>query len=187
MKIHEIIRKVGKKSWRLYSKSGKNLGTYGSRSGAEKREREVQYFKHANESQDSGPDDQEQFPSVAQAKNLMPQILQAAQRDYDNWYESQTDTYAGGGICHIIAESICDVLSDAGINCVTVSCSHEQHVYVAAQFDEGVYTIDIPYYVYEEGGGFSWRKLPDIKFDANDVVFYKVSGDPADFADYIEG
>lgn len=51
MKIDEIIRKVGKKSWRLYSQSGKNLGTYGSRAGAEKRERQVQYFKH-RDSQD---------------------------------------------------------------------------------------------------------------------------------------
>jgi len=33
--------------YRLYSKSGgKNLGTYPTRAGAEKRERQVQYFKH---------------------------------------------------------------------------------------------------------------------------------------------
>jgi len=45
MKINEIIRKVAD-GYRLYSHSGKNLGTYPSRAGAEKRERQVQYFKH---------------------------------------------------------------------------------------------------------------------------------------------
>jgi len=48
--IDEMIRKV-KGGYRLYSKDGsKNLGTYPSRAGAEKRERQVQYFKHAGES-----------------------------------------------------------------------------------------------------------------------------------------
>ena len=44
----ETIRKV-KGGYRLVSKKGKNLGTYPSKSGAEKRERQVQYFKHMGE------------------------------------------------------------------------------------------------------------------------------------------
>jgi len=48
-KVDERIVKVGSQ-FRLLSKKGKNLGTYPSRSGAEKRERQVQYFKHAAES-----------------------------------------------------------------------------------------------------------------------------------------
>lgn len=43
--IREIIRKV-KDGYRLYSHKGKNLGTFSSKAGAEKHEREVQYFKH---------------------------------------------------------------------------------------------------------------------------------------------
>jgi hypothetical protein len=43
--LDEVIRKVGSQ-YRLYSKKGKNLGTYPSRKGAEDRERQVQYFKH---------------------------------------------------------------------------------------------------------------------------------------------
>lgn len=38
------IRKV-KAGYRLVSKKGKNLGTYKTKAGAEKRERQVQYFK----------------------------------------------------------------------------------------------------------------------------------------------
>jgi cytidylate kinase len=43
--VDETIRKV-QGGYRLLSKKGKNLGTYPSKAGAEKRERQVQYFKH---------------------------------------------------------------------------------------------------------------------------------------------
>ena len=46
--IAEHIGKV-KDGYRLYSHTGKNLGTFGSKAGAEKHEREVQYFKHLGE------------------------------------------------------------------------------------------------------------------------------------------
>jgi len=47
--VDEHIVKV-KSGYRLVSKSsGKNLGTYPTKEGAEKREKQVQYFKHQNE------------------------------------------------------------------------------------------------------------------------------------------
>ena len=39
------IKPVGNK-FRLVSKKGKNLGTFKTRAEAEKREKEVQFFKH---------------------------------------------------------------------------------------------------------------------------------------------
>jgi len=42
------IRKIGPNKYRLYSKAGKNLGTSSTKSGAEKRERQVNFFKHLN-------------------------------------------------------------------------------------------------------------------------------------------
>lgn len=52
--VTETIRKLPSGEYRLYSKDGKkNLGTFSSRSAAEKHEREVQYFKHAGESVES--------------------------------------------------------------------------------------------------------------------------------------
>lgn len=44
-KLSEHIGKV-KGGYRLYSGKGKNLGTFPTKAGAEKHEREVQYFKH---------------------------------------------------------------------------------------------------------------------------------------------
>lgn len=46
MGLHEHIVKIGDKYRLVSKKSGKNLGTYPSKAGAEKREREVEYFKH---------------------------------------------------------------------------------------------------------------------------------------------
>ena len=52
---NEVIRKVGKRKWCLYSKKKgkdgkrKNLGCYTSRKGAEKREKQVSYFKKVAE------------------------------------------------------------------------------------------------------------------------------------------
>jgi hypothetical protein len=47
--INETITKRGDKYCLVSKKSKKNLGCYTSKSGAEKRERQVQYFKHAKE------------------------------------------------------------------------------------------------------------------------------------------
>jgi hypothetical protein len=58
---NEHIVKV-KGGYRLLSKHGnKNLGTYPTRAGAEKRERQVQYFKHAGESVEQGVEEGAEF------------------------------------------------------------------------------------------------------------------------------
>jgi hypothetical protein len=46
--VDETIKKVGSQ-YELVSKSGKNLGKYPTRAGAEKREQQVNYFKHVKE------------------------------------------------------------------------------------------------------------------------------------------
>ena len=40
------IRALPNGKFRLVSKKGRNLGTFGARSAAEAREREVRFFKH---------------------------------------------------------------------------------------------------------------------------------------------
>jgi hypothetical protein len=138
-----------------------------------------------DEENDEEPD-YSNLPSVKTAEALRPQMAHVAQVIYDRWDEADIDTYAGGGICHFIADEICDVLSHHNINCAPISSSHEQHVYVAAQFSEGVYTIDIHHSNYETGGGFSWKKIHDVEFTPRDIDFYCVSRDPGDFDNYIE-
>lgn len=76
--VDEHIGRV-KGGYRLYSGRGRNLGTFPSRSGAEKHEREVQYFKHAKEGVAGGSlnefapspgfDDDDGYPRVPEKFN----------------------------------------------------------------------------------------------------------------------
>jgi hypothetical protein len=52
--LDETIRKINSQ-YRLLSKKGKNLGTFDTKAGAEKHEREVQYFKHKGMEEATGP------------------------------------------------------------------------------------------------------------------------------------
>ena len=90
---------------------------------------------------DDEEEDLSHLVSVKVAEALRPNMAHAAQVVYDRWDEEDIDTYAGGGICHYIADAICDVLDKKGIECSPVSSCHEQHVYVIARFLEGVYYI----------------------------------------------
>lgn len=126
------------------------------------------------------------LPSINKIKSLAPKIAKAAQAVYDKWDEEDRDTYAGGGICHLIADSIVDLLYSARIECQTVSSSYEQHVYTVAKVKEGVYSVDIPHSLYENGGGFSWTKIPDVEFDPRDVELYRIDGDPKSYPQYVD-
>jgi hypothetical protein len=37
--------------------------------------------------------------------------------------------------------------------------------------------IDLSPYIYEEGGGFSWTKIPDVEFTNSDITFYRTFTD----------
>lgn len=121
------------------------------------------------------------LPSVDKGEALRPLLAKAAQKVYDNWNEKDVDTYAGGGICHLIADEFASILWDNNIEATTISSNFEQHVYVVAKFDEGVYSIDLHPSYYETGGGFSWKKIPNVVLHPNDISFYMVSGDPDEF------
>lgn len=65
--INEHIRKV-KGGYRLLSHKGKNLGTFPTKAKAKKHEREVQYFKHANEGESFDGDlEEDSFDGVSQS------------------------------------------------------------------------------------------------------------------------
>ena len=50
------------------------------------------------------------YPTIMEVKQLLPKICEVAQDEYDQWDEDNTDAYAGGGICHFIADRIVDVI-----------------------------------------------------------------------------
>jgi hypothetical protein len=121
-----------------------------------------------------------------------PTLVRIAQQVYDRWDESDIDTYAGGGICHLIAEEFASFFNDRGFTAFTESSSFEQHVFTVVivkkepeELDEGeppvnmdeFYNVDINPYQYESGGGFCWTKNEDVVFDASDIdISYLGSG-----------
>lgn len=113
-----------------------------------------------------------------------PHLVRLAQQVYDAWDEDDVDTYAHGGICHIIAEEFATFFNEQGFLSFTESSNFEQHVFTVVvvkkepeqmyedeplvNMDE-FYVVDISPYRYESGGGFSWCKLPDVEFDEHDI------------------
>jgi hypothetical protein len=141
-------------------------------------------------------------PLYQKLMGIRLQMAQAAQKVYDEWYQDEEgydEMYGGGGICHDIAEAIVGVIYDniPGVLASTVnpSCG-ENHVWTMVCFEEQEfdeegekvqgegYVVDIPYHVYETGGGYTWKKIPDVEFEAEDVTLYFV--DPDDVRSNIE-
>lgn len=142
-----------------------------------------------------GWDDEEEdhrfdaLPDMKAIAAAKPAIIKLVQKKYSEWRQDETghDEEVGyGGICHLFADLIAEVLNEAGIPAATVSSSHEVHVYTVAQARDGVFEVDIPYCVYETGGGYNWTKIQDVEFTLDDIIINRLSPDPADFEQFIE-
>jgi hypothetical protein len=121
---------------------------------------------------------------------VLDQMVGVAQKEYDDWVqdeEGHNEELGRGGICHLIADELITVLYNNNIeNCQTVCSTFEQHVYVVGKFAEGVYQIDIPYSIYETGGGYNWKKLPNVVFERGDIVISRLDSDPDSFEQYTD-
>lgn len=119
-------------------------------------------------------------------KRYASKLADVAQKVYDGWDESNVDEFAGGGICHLIAEDIASELGSNGIEATTVSSEiGEQHVWVVAKLEDGVYNIDIPPGVYERGGGYTWSKIEGVQFSPEDIIIERIDPDPESFENYV--
>lgn len=135
---------------------------------------------------DEDEDSKEPVMTFDHLKNRAAHLAKIAQKVYDNWDEEDRDTYAGGGICHLIADAISDYLNWHGIETQTVSSNFEQHVYCVSKVQDGIFTVDIHWSTYEKGGGFNWTKIPNITFGPSDIAFYRLSPDWRDWGQYTE-
>lgn len=128
---------------------------------------------------------------------LKPQFAEVAQREYDAWQVGEDGYSEGvgyGGICQEIAREITNVCEKNGINAMDMQAyTEQQHVWTVAYKEwpcsgaeecgdddcDGEHTmgeafiVDIHPNVYEEGGGFTWTKIPDVEIEASDVDIFK--------------
>jgi GNAT superfamily N-acetyltransferase len=126
-------------------------------------------------------------------KSLKPQFAAAAQKVYDEW-DASDETYGDaevgfGGICHLIVDEWVDLVAERGYNATSFSHSEQVHVsmtvwanppergedededdYASEQVE--VFDVDLNPYNYETGGGYSWKKIPDVTIDPGDISIY---------------
>jgi len=125
------------------------------------------------------------FPKMSEIQAVFPDLVRLAQAEYDAWEQDEDgldEELGTGGICHLIAEKFVDRLSRVGAAfggpiVLTNSRTSEQHVNVLIVLDDGIYELDIPWSRYESGGGYSWTKLPNVSFDAHDIVVERLDYD----------
>lgn len=86
-----------------------------------------------------------------------------------------------GGICDEIALEIGGILSSAGINTVDGGHDGDDHAFIVAYNDNEAFIVDIPYNLYETGGGYNWKKIHGVQFIEDDVVISPIS-----MPDYID-
>jgi hypothetical protein len=139
---------------------------------------------------DTDDEDFSHLPTVATLSKLAPQIAKRAQKVYDRWHQDEDgfdEEVGGGGICHLIADDWCELLAGHGFACVSFHGSvGENHIWVIAQTQNGVFSVDINPFNYETGGGYCWRKIPGVVFNASMVEISRISPFPSDFNEYAD-
>lgn len=109
------------------------------------------------------------MPTFQQLLKLRPDIASEVQAIYNDW-----DGH--GGICDEIASKIIETItSNFDVDVDIGGHEGDDHAFVIIRDDSGnaVYGIDIPYDIYERGGGYNWQKLEGVDFKPEDVVIWR--------------
>ena len=116
---------------------------------------------------------------------LAPRVAKAAQRVYDEWDPAgEFDEYGGGGICDDVADAICDVLRESGVEDVTTyHVFDDNHTVAIALMPDGVWEVDVPSGVYETGGWYKYKRRPGVEIGVDDVAVTKLDGAWEDYAE----
>ncbi len=134
------------------------------------------------------PIDLQRFLNRDALMALRPRMAERAQEIYDAWHQDENglDPELGsGGICQDIAAGISEVLADAGAEKTGTSHDEEiNHVATLVRALDGIFLVDIPPSIYEQGRGYVWRKIPNVDFVPADIAIERLDADPAAFSLY---
>lgn len=120
------------------------------------------------------------MPDYDRLVSLTPSLAAAAQKVYEAW--DQVDGFdeelGAGGICQDIAAAMSCTMGEHGFEHVlSVSSSvGENHVFLVALIEnEGVFEVDVPFRIYEQGSGYVFRKIPNVTIEDRHVVIERLS------------
>jgi len=128
------------------------------------------------------------LPRLGDVLALRADLAEAAKAVYGAWEQGPDgwdDELGEGGICQDIASAMLERLGENGVEHVlSVHASvGENHVFLVALLEDGVYSVDIHPSVYEIGSGYVWKRRPDAEFGPECVDVMRV-GDPMDPAEF---
>lgn len=115
------------------------------------------------------------------------QVLAETQRHRDE--RPREEWSHPGGICHLIADMMADVLIDEGIDAILVDAvSGVEHTYVIACGMAGdAVQVDVPYSVYEvKMGPFMFELIPEATISPEDIVIDALGEPFSNFASTTE-
>lgn len=125
----------------------------------------------------------QQSTLLSELESLKPLFAQQAQEVYDGWAQEDDGegnfvdpSLGAGGICDEIAREIENVIYEHinGVRCLEGGQDGDDHSYVVVTDGKELYDVDIPPSAYETGGGYSWKKIPDVIFSPKDVIISKL-------------
>jgi hypothetical protein len=110
---------------------------------------------------------------------LRPELAAAAQGILDEWVQDDEGFDAdlgGGGPCDRVSEAMSGVIGNAldGVEILDGGQDGDDHAWLIVVSDSEAAGVDIPPGVYETGGGYNWKKIPDAQIDAGDVIVWKI-------------
>ena len=106
---------------------------------------------------------------------LAGDLAQAAQKELDAWApdaEGYDVEFGYGGACDAICRQLGEVLAEKveGIELADGGQEGDDHAFVLCTRGGESVVVDIPPYLYERGGGYSWRKIEGVHLEARDVL-----------------
>lgn len=117
---------------------------------------------------------QNRTPTHEELLKLRPLLAKAAQEEYDEWQPDpeEGDPECGfGGICDRIADRLSDVINEhfPDVDVIEGGQPGDDHAYNIYRIGGEHFGVDIHPNVYETGGGYNWKKIPDVQFQPEDV------------------
>jgi len=114
----------------------------------------------------------------AKLLDLRPALAAAAQGVLNEWEQNEDgidEEFGEGGACDTVANEMGGVLAQAGIDVTEGGHDGDDHAYLIAYDDEEAFVVDIPPGTYETGGGYRWRKRPNVRLQEDDVVVERIN------------
>lgn len=114
---------------------------------------------------------------LSDLSSLRQEFAIAAQEVIDGWDGNGDDPdFGSGGCCDLVSQALMNVIvSNFGdIDVEEGGQDGDDHSWVFATRGDEKCGVDIPFNVYEYGGGYNWKKKQGVRVGVDDVAIWKI-------------